>query len=392
MMFGPLNGEDGPTLAKGRCRMRPVTRPVKSLRSQLRGIRRALACVLVATVATGSTVVAQVDTDSLRRAHRAQAEATARRVAEAAAVFTDRELSAERRLAAVEGIGGFDRADDVERTIAVLMDRAEPTQVRVRAVQLVAPQSALDESFRHRLLDLVERGQEPLELRRAGMTGLEGALFTWHPEHAEAERTTAALRRLARDPDAGIRASALRVLASRGDAEALELLEQGLLAPGEALLPAAEAVRLLGLFEPSRHYPVLRGVLESPPTPSTRITAIRLLAGDTESHDRLGRILQDSREPLDARQAALGALATGDPARLARSVVQVIGDDSETTALRVRAIKTMELLRTTRDRSAIAARNTDELDAQIGRLATGARDPQVRSAAADYMRRTRTPQ
>jgi hypothetical protein len=331
------------------------------------------------------------DPDSLRRAYRAQAEATSRRVADAAATFANRQLSADERLAAVSGIGGFDRVDDVARTVTIVFDRAEPEPIRIRALQLVAATAAVNDTLLIRLLDLAELRTEPVGLRRASMVELEGALFSWHP-HATPDRVTPVLRRLMRDPDPAIRRPALRVLAARGDAEALGALERGLLTPGEAVVPPGEAVPLLALSDPSRHYAGLRRVLAAPPDLRTRVMAIRLLAGDAESRDPLTRILQDSGEAVEAREAALGALATGDAQGLAERVLPLVSDDAGPRDLRVRTIKTMELLRTTRDRAVIAARRLDDFDRQMERLATEARDPGVRAAAGDYLRRTRSPQ
>ena len=351
-----------------------------------------VAALLVLTVVPNYAAGAQApDPDSLRRAYRAQAEATSRRVADAAAAFANRQLSAEQRLAAVVGIAGFDRADDVARTVTILFDRAEPEPIRIRAVQLVAATAAGNEPLLIRLLDLAELRAEPVELRRATMVELEGALFSWHP-HTAPDRVTPVLRRLMRDPDAAIRRPALRVLAARGDAEALGVLERGLLTPGGAVVPPGEAVPLLASSDPSRHYAGLRRVLAEPPDLRTRVMAIRLLAGDAGSRALLTRILHGSAEPVEAREAALGALATGDAQGLAERVLPLVSDDAAPRDLRVRTIKTMELLRTTRDHTVIAGRRLDEFDRQMERLAAEARDPGVRAAAGDYLRRTRSPQ
>jgi hypothetical protein len=352
-----------------------------------------VAVLLAVSVIPASGAGAQaVDTDSLRRAYRAEAEATARRVAEAATVFANRQLAAERRLAAVAGIGGFDRARDVEATTAIVFEPSEPGAVRVRAVELVAQRAAIDESLRDRLIDLLERQETPRDLRRAIMDGVAAALFSWHPAPTEPDRVTAALRRLARDPDPEVRRLALRVLAAHGDTEARQLLERGLLSPGDALLPPVEAVLLLGLSDPAPHYPVLRRVLARPPDAQTRVAAVRLLAGDAESREQLDRILQDSREALEVRQAALGALAVGDPMGFPHRVLVLVGDEAVPRDLRVRAIKTVEVQRTSRDSRAIGARRQDEFDRRMRQLLADSRDQAVRAAADRYVRRTSSAQ
>lgn len=358
----------------------------------IRDARRCAATLLVASSTFAAAASAQViDTDSLRAAYRAQAEETAREVAAAAAVFTNPQLPPAQRLAAVAAVAAFEDEAAVERTIAIVFDPAEPVAVRARAVQLIGSRAAVDHALLIRLLELAAQPDQPLELRRATMVELEAALFSWHAGHDGQDRVLPLLRRLAQDPDPQVRRPALRVLAAHGDDEALRLLEQGLRSPDAALLPPAEAVRLLGLVDPAAHYPVLRQILDRPPDPDTRIAAIRMLAGDAGSRDRITRILLDPAERLVPRQAALAALAAGDPQGFPPLVLPLVGDESAPRDLRLRAITTVELHRTTRDQAALRARRADPFDRRIEQLAETSADAQVRAAATRYLTRTRVP-
>jgi len=89
-------------------------------------------------------------------------------------------------------------------------------------------------------------------------------------------------------------------------------------------------------------------------------------------------------------QAALGALAAGDPAGLPQNVVPVVADESAPSDLQVRAIKSVEITRTSRD-PRVFARAPDEFDRVMERLAIRSAAAAVQAAARNYLVRTRSP-
>jgi len=347
--------------------------------------------VLFFLLITPALAAGQVlNTDSLRRVERAAIERDRAQVATAAAVFLDRTRPAAARLAAVRGIAGFAEQPHVDGGVAVTLDRREPQAIRVRALQLVGQRATDDTTFAGHLFALATDTTVPGDLRREVVTQLSLATFGSFALHTQMDGFLTALRAAARDPDIRIRRVALRALAGQGDRPTLNLLQEGLVSPRAALLPPDEVVPLLGLTDPAPFYDLLRRLMREPPDSTTRVAAIRLLGGDAQSRDALVHVLRDERESPTPRQAALGALAAGDPASLPQNVVPVVANEAAPADLRVRAIKAVEITRTTRD-PRVFARAPDEFDRVMERLAARSAAAAVQAAARNYLVRTRSP-
>jgi hypothetical protein len=355
-------------------------------------ILRTAALLVAASAAAGlaSPASAQgVDQDSLRRAQLAQIDQHRALVAAGAAVFLDRALTPTERLAAVRGIAAFAESLHVAGAARIALDTAESLPIRVRALELVGHRMGTDTSFARAVLPFVADSTTALELRREAATQTAFATFGSSAFHAMRERFLQALRNAAVDPDLEVRRAALRALAGQGDEAALRLLERGLVTPGDAGLPPSEAVHLLGLNDPTPFFAVLHGVMREPPDSATRLAAIRLLGGYEPSRADLVALLRDPQESPAARHAALGALAAGDPQGLAERVAPVVADEGAPLDLRLRAIKAVEIIRTSRD-PRVLGRVPDEFDRTLERLAERSSTLAVRDAARGYLDRTRT--
>lgn len=331
-----------------------------------------------------------IDTDSLRRAQQAAIERDRVRVARAGAVFLDRARPAATRLAAVRDVAAFGDDQQITGAVAVALDPSQPTTVRVRALQLTGQRVAVDTTFSRRLFALATDRAAPGDLRHQAVTQLAFATFGSESMHAQTDGFLAAFRAAARDPELRTRRVALRALAGQGDGPGLALLRDGLTSPSAALLPPAEAVPLLGLTDPAPFYDLLRRLMRTPPDAATRVAAIRLLGADTSSRGELVRVVRARGERLAARQAALAALAAGDPGRLADHVVPVVADEAAPADLRVRAIRAVEMTRTSRD-PLVIGRPLDEFDRAVERMAERSTVAAVRRAARQYLARTRSP-
>jgi hypothetical protein len=350
-------------------------------------IRPALFLLLITPALAAGQVV---NTDSLRRVEQAAVERDRARVASAAGVFLDRARPTAARLAAVRAVAAFGEAGQLDGAEAVALDSSEPQAIRVRALQLAGARAGVDTTFARRLFALAADTAVPVDLRREAVTQLSLATFGSFALHTQLDGFLTALRAAARDPDIRIRRVALRALAGQGDRPALNMLRVGLDSPSAALLPPDEAVPLLGLTDPAPFYDLLRRLMREPPDLGTRLAAIRLLGGDAQSRDALVQVLRDARESPTPRQAALGALAAGDPARLPQNVVPVVADEAAPSDLRVRAIKAVEITRTSRD-PRVFARAPDEFDRVMERLAARSAAAAVQAAARTYLARTRSP-
>lgn len=345
-----------------------------------------LLLVCVPTLAPGQVI----NTDSLRRVQQAAVDRDRARVTRAGAVFLDGARPAAARLAAVSNVAALADEQQLDRAVAVAFDAGESTAIRVRALQLAGPRATVDTTFSRRLSALATDSAAAGDLRHEAVRQLSFATFGSATMHAQPDAFLATFRAASRDPQLRIRRIALRVLAGQGDRPGLELLRDGLTSPSAALLPPAEAVGLLGLIDPAPFYDVLRRLMRTPPDAATRVAAIGLLGRDSVSRAELVRVLRDRRERLAAREAALGALAAGDQEGLAQHVVPVVADETAPADLRVRAIRAVEITRTSRD-PRVVGRAPDEFDRAVQRVAARTQVVAVRGAARRYLERTRSP-
>lgn len=337
-------------------------------------------------------VAQQVDTDSLRRVQQQRIENERSRLAHAAGIFLDPRQTFGARLAAVRRVATFVDEQHTAGAAAVALNPAEQIRLRVKALQLTGQRVATDTSFARQLFAVATDQAAPADLRHEAVRQLASATFASETMQLQRSAFLRTLRAAARDAELRTRRVALGALAGQNDSVGLELLRQDLMRPSPEgpLLPPAEAVQLLGLNDPAPYYDLLRRLLRVPPDTATRVAAIGLLGGDTASRGELVRIVRGRDERLAARQAALGALAAGDPDGLADHIVPVVADEAAPADLRVRGIKAVELKRTSRD-PRVLGRTPDEFDRAVERLAERSTVPAVRNAARRYVARTRSP-
>ncbi len=339
-------------------------------------------CLLLGPVAAMSQVV---NVDSLRRAELNEIDQARSRASAATAIFLDRSRSVTDRLAAAQDLTTIVDTPQVALAIRSALDPAEPAPVRVRAVRLVGYRVAFDTAVAGRLSTLATGRSLPTDLRLEAVTQIARASFT-----LPSPGLLGTLRAVSDDPDLEVRRTALRTLAGHADQTALNLLAEGLRTPSKALVPPSEAVHLLGVADPAPFYSMLHGVMLQPPDTATRVAAIQLLGGYGPSRQVIARYLQDSSEHASVRSAALGALAAGDPPGFPHVVVPIVANESTPEDLRLRAIKVVELMRTSRD-PRVLRRAPDDFDRLMEQLADRSPAPAVREAARTYQARTRSP-
>lgn len=357
------------------------------------GMRACLIVIACADLVLGSAVAdgQTVNLDSLRRAQRLQVEQYRAQAAAAAAVFLDRTRPASDRLAAVRDISAFVEAPHVDGSVAVALDQREPVAIRVRAIQLAGDRVERDTTFEASLLSMITDRTAAPDLRYAAIGRVTSGTFGALTVGARSDKFFDALRTAARDADIRLRRAALGALAGYDDQPTLSLLAQGLSSPAGALLPPREAVRLLGLRDPTPYYPLLNRLMLQPPDSATRLAAIQLLGGHAPSRAQIVGYLRDPAEPPAIRQAALSALAVGDPAGFPQQVLAVVADEAAPLDLRLRAIKIIEVRRTSRDPK-VLGRAADEFDRLMERLITGSQAGAIREAARVYLVRTKSAQ
>jgi hypothetical protein len=127
----------------------------------------------------------------------------------------------------------------------------------------------------------------------------------WRPAYLEALRSAIA--------ESELRIPALSALIAQGDRYAQELLVTGLENPEQALVDPAEALNLLSEDPHADVRELARQFVDGPPNEQTLQAAIRHLAGDPSSVDRLRNLIIDPQQTVTARKLAATALNVLSP-------------------------------------------------------------------------------
>ena len=111
----------------------------------------------------------------------------------------------------------------------------------------------------------------------------------------------------------------------------------------DRLQPPEKAIQLLGYDIHAEHYPILREIVQDPPSPEAKAEAVRLLAADPTSEKLLTERLQDKGEDREVRIASAVALQSLAPAEFQEQAKQIVYDPEEYTDLRATAINALTL-------------------------------------------------
>ena len=282
-----------------------------------------------------------MDTPEYRRQYEEQIERAAEDQRQGYRVFSDRSRPAEERREALHRAAALRGQDEVNEAVDVILDRGEDPSLRASALRAIG----IEVGKRHDLIDMVigllRDSAEPAEVRLAALRVLQQSSFraaTFNPKLPE---YLDALRTIIDDSDASLRQQALEILAQEKDEYAQRRLLEGLKDPSVALVPPEKAVQLLGYDIHAEHYPILRDMVQNPPSPEAKQEAVRLLAADPTSKDLLMERLQDKDEVREVRIASAAALQSLAPAEFEEQAKQIVLDDDEYDDLRATAINAL---------------------------------------------------
>jgi len=206
------------------------------------------------------------------------------------------------------------RAEDLPRLIA---NKKTPAKTRAEALGRVMRAEGPD-AVPQIALDRLSDPKESPVVRLAAIKLLQqkqifsSVAAEWRPAFVEGLRS--AVR------DRKVRAAALEVLSLLKDRPTQELLLEGIRKPARALVPIDEALRLLST---DVHADVIEMAKKVTATPQMRknkkafVQAVRILAADPASVDKLEEVLTNSAYAMDARRVAATAVS-----HLAPSVVE----------------------------------------------------------------------
>lgn len=295
----------------------------------------------------------------------------------AAATFLNRNLSASERISAMQPhtvVFDQKQADQFKR---VALDAEEPAEVRATALRKIVEHIPSDERLVRLVTELLSDPGAPKALRNAALE-VEANLAFMNMNAPEV------YQKMLEDPELAFRMFAFTKLVIHGDARAQQLLIRGLENPQQAMLPAPMAISVLSMAIKKEFYPAVFKVMQQTTDPATRLEAIRTLGSYPEARDALIAIAHDSKEPLEFREAALGALYSGDRDNIVRHVLPILEDPAAPPRLQAIGIRMTTDLRqamTYRTR----AKQADAYDRMVRKLSEESRDEQVRIVARRYI-------
>jgi hypothetical protein len=320
-----------------------------------------------------------MDIQDYRRQYAAELEqAAAQRT-----TFRDRVAAAgpaaSRHLPVEEGVAGA-AGDDVELALAVLTDRELSEELRGAALREISTRIGQHPEQIDRLLQIVRDEAEPLALRHAALSVVQEISFQVAAFAGHRAAYLDTLRSIVDDPDPELRRRALGILAREKDDFAQRRLLDGLEHPSRALVPAAKAIQFLGYDVHAEHFPLMRRIIERPPSQAAKKEAIRVLAADPSARNLLAEIFTNKQEARDVRMTSAVALQSLAPDRFEREARQVVLDDDEDDALRVTSLNALTHFASTAEHSA-----ESPFTKRVGRMRESTGAPKLRRAMDEYL-------
>lgn len=283
-----------------------------------------------------------MDASEYRKQYEEQLERVAEQ-REGYRAFADKSMPLDERRMALESAGVLRDEDEVTEAIDIIRDREEDAELSAAALRSIS----MEVGKRHDLLDLVigllRDSGEPGVVRRTALQVLKQSSFRASVFNPKRPEYLAALRTVIDDQDASLRQQALETLAQEKDEYAQRRLLEGLTDPSEALIPPENAVQLLGYDIHAGHYPILREMVQDPPSPEAKQEAVRLLAADPTSKELLADLLRDKGESREVRNISASGLRSLAPVEFEQQAREIVLDDDEHDDLQATAIDALTL-------------------------------------------------
>lgn len=238
----------------------------------------------------------------------------------------------------------FDGHRSDRDVLAGFTDPDAPTDARVAAIDAAGVDAIVRPDVVRALIDVLAETSEDPVVRRAARTTLAQLSFStgeFAPYEADYRN---ALRVAATDPDPQLAEGALAVLAQGRDDYAQRIVLAGLEDPSQAVVSRQRALRLLGHDLHAAQFPMLRDIVTTKAAdPLERVTALRLLAADSDSTPVFEQLVTDRSEDIDVRAASAIALHDLDPARFAATAEGIVLDPDDDDDLRAVCLTALAL-------------------------------------------------
>src|SRR5215208_114713 len=277
-----------------------------------------------------------------RRQYAEQVERAAEEQRQAYRVFSDRTKPAEeRRIALNKAV--LREQDEVAEALDDIHNTEEDAELRAAALHAIDIEVGKRPDLIDMVIGLLRDSAGPEVLRLAALRVLQQISFSGSAFYQKRPEVFDALRAVIDDQDASLRQEALEILAQNYDEYAQRRLLEGLEDSRQALVSPEKAIQLLGYDVHAEHYPILRNIVQNPPSPEAKEEAVRLLASDPNSEGELTRIVENKDEYRRVRNASAAALQSLDPAGFMERAKQIVYDPEEYDELRATAINALTL-------------------------------------------------
>ena len=213
--------------------------------------------------------------------------------------------------------------------MSVATSTSKTVKERVAALAEVPLAACESDKDLQAILKVLLDKNEPIEVRLAALQTLGAAAFSVITFESCRNDYIAALREVATDPDPELRQRALGLLSREKDAFAQKKLLEGLKNPEKALVPPEKALQLLSYDVHAEAYSIARDIVAKPPSEDAKREALRLLAADATSAPVFEKILRDKDEMRENRQIAASALHALNPEKLQSNAREILLDKSE---------------------------------------------------------------
>jgi hypothetical protein len=270
--------------------------------------------------------------------------------------------------------------DEVTEAVGIIEDKEEDAELRASAVYSISTAARTNNDLISMLLRLLGDNTEHARVRRAALRVLKQLSFSSAILNQRRPEYLAALRGVIDTEDTSLRELALETLAQEKDEYVQRRLLEGLRDPSRALVPPEKAIQLLGYDVHAEHYPILKEIVQNPPSATAKQEAIRLLAADPSSKELLMDLLRDKKQSRKVRSISATSLQSLAPAEFEAQAREIVLDESEDDALRAASLSALTHFA---DQEALS--EDDELTEQAERLRERAPKKQVGRAAAKYL-------
>jgi HEAT repeat protein len=316
-----------------------------------------------------------MDVAEYRRKYEAELELAAREK------VSFRDLLGSVRAGQPEALGTVADVDDLTAAVAVIRDSGADIQLKAAALQLISLDIDKNPELYGPLLELLGDGTASPDARMAVLNLMQQISFGAASFRAIRPDYLATLRSIIADPGVQLREQAISILAQQKDEYVQRRLIEGLEGHSTPLIPVAKALQCLGHDLHAEYFPLLRRIIQDPPSPAAKEEAIRLLAADPDAADLLISILQDRSESLEARKLSAIALQNAAPEQFAQQVRQIVLEDDE-EELHVVFITALTYVPTPTEMV-----EDSELTTRIEQLRTESASPQIMQAATGFLSR-----